>query len=104
MTSCAVETERLRTIRNTVAHNGLFWRVYDYDAQTKKSIHVSVEDVFRILLAAVKRQCGKADHDDLMHRLQQLFRKQKHAVADRREELYSPPLWWGCMAVFFAIA
>lgn len=90
-TTCPVETEKLRTIRNTVAHNGLFWRVYEYDDQAKKSRHIPHYEVFQIILNAVKRECGKAAHDDLVHRLQQLFRKQKRAVADKREDQENQP-------------
>lgn len=83
----AEETQDLRSIRNTVAHNGLFW-----DARRKADASVyDVADVFRIVMAAIRREFGPERLNDCYTALERLFRREQYAVVDLRGDPMSQP-------------
>lgn len=80
------ETSDLRSIRNAVAHNGLFW-----DAHRKDGFVYSVTEVFEKIMFAVLREGGRERLNDLYTALERLFRREQYAIVDLRADPLSQP-------------
>jgi|GEM_PF-3784790 len=73
----SIETDKLQTIRNSIAHNGLFWNTPKETGEI-----YSVYEVFTILMSVILRVHGKERLNDFYSAIYRLFEKEKYAIAD----------------------
>ncbi len=69
----------LRRIRNEIAHNGLFWRVYASEAGPD---FMAVEQVFKRVMQALEQEQGRSARLRLYDRLRSCLRRQNYAVTE----------------------
>ncbi|MFH1157796.1 MAG: hypothetical protein V1721_02770 [Pseudomonadota bacterium] len=73
-----IKDTELRNIRNTLAHNGLFWRIYPEGSPSPSPL--TVEEVFSQVLEPLTR----GDRSEFCDSIERLLRRENHAVLHTR--------------------
>jgi hypothetical protein len=83
------ETALLRALRNTIAHNGLFWRVKRPDKTADLADdYLSVDNVFSLILSGLMALDKGPDRvNDFYTQVERLLRRENYCVFDIRGEL-----------------